>query len=116
MKVAFIEAADAALDFAGTYTMQDADATGKDITLNKHKFVSWSLTDTDRNAYDWEAADQDWEGLRMATYAAMVHSMDREIGRLLATLDELGIADDTLVLFLSDNGGCAKEHGSHDVN
>lgn len=47
VKVAFIEAADAALDFAGTYTMQDADATGNDISLNKHKFVSWSLTDTE---------------------------------------------------------------------
>ncbi len=76
---------------------------------------AWALTDTDRNAYDWEAADQDWEDLRMATYAAMVHSMDREIGRLLATLDELGIADDTLVLFLSDNGGCAEEPGGRDT-
>lgn len=45
IKVAFVEAADAATAFSGTYTMQDADATGKDITLDQHQFVSWSLTD-----------------------------------------------------------------------
>ncbi|MFP8871521.1 MAG: sulfatase-like hydrolase/transferase [Myxococcota bacterium] len=38
-------------------------------------------------------------------YAAMVDSMDQAIGKILATLDEEGIADDTIVLFLSDNGG-----------
>lgn len=40
-----------------------------------------------------------------ARYAAMVHSLDQNIGRLLAKLDELGVADNTLVLFFSDNGG-----------
>ena len=39
-----------------------------------------------------------------AAYAAMITRMDRDVGRLLDTLDELGIADDTLVLFTSDNG------------
>lgn len=38
-------------------------------------------------------------------YAAMVDSMDQAIGQILATLDEEGIADDTIVVFLSDNGG-----------
>jgi len=38
-------------------------------------------------------------------YAAMVHSLDENIGRVLAKLDQLGIADDTLVVFTSDNGG-----------
>jgi arylsulfatase A-like enzyme len=40
-----------------------------------------------------------------ASYAAMVETMDANVGRLLARLDELGIADDTFVLFTSDNGG-----------
>ncbi len=40
-----------------------------------------------------------------ATYAAMVHSVDDAVGRVLDTLDELGIADRTLVIFSSDNGG-----------
>ncbi|MGH9673261.1 MAG: sulfatase [Bryobacteraceae bacterium] len=42
---------------------------------------------------------------RNATYAAMVHSLDENIGRVLAKLDERGLARDTVVLFTSDNGG-----------
>ena len=39
------------------------------------------------------------------TYAAMIETMDTNVGRLMAKLDELGIADNTLILFTSDNGG-----------
>ncbi|MBJ18423.1 MAG: sulfatase-like hydrolase/transferase [bacterium] len=39
------------------------------------------------------------------TYAAMVDEMDQQIGLILDALDEQGIADDTIVLFFSDNGG-----------
>lgn len=42
----------------------------------------------------------------MATYAAMIDRMDRNIGRLLGKLEETGSADNTLILFLSDNGAC----------
>ena len=42
-----------------------------------------------------------------ATYAAMVETADRSLARLLAALDRLELADDTLVLFTSDNGGLA---------
>ncbi len=38
-------------------------------------------------------------------YAAMVDSMDQAVNKILTTLDEEGIADDTIVLFFSDNGG-----------
>ena len=38
-------------------------------------------------------------------YAAMIETMDTNVGRLMAKLDELGIADNTLILFTSDNGG-----------
>ena len=41
------------------------------------------------------------------TYSAMVTNMDRGIGRILETLEELGIEDNTLVLFHSDNGAGA---------
>jgi len=40
-----------------------------------------------------------------ATYAAMVEAMDQNVGRLLRTLDSLGVAENTLVVFTSDNGG-----------
>jgi len=39
-----------------------------------------------------------------ATYAGMISRMDRSIGRILDLLDELGLSEDTLVLFSSDNG------------
>ena len=40
-------------------------------------------------------------------YAAMVENLDTNIGRLLGALDEAGLAEDTLVVFTSDNGGLA---------
>ena len=57
--------------------------------------TEWSsLTDAERAR----------ESRRMQIYAAMVDIMDEQIGRVLAYLDEQGIADDTVVLFMSDNG------------
>ncbi len=49
----------------------------------------------------------DWRrgGRQKPEYAAMVTAMDREIGRVLAELARKGIAEDTLVWFVSDNGG-----------
>ena len=44
-------------------------------------------------------------------YAAVVDGMDQAIGRVLQALDDEGIADDTLVLFFSDNGGAAYSYG-----
>lgn len=41
-------------------------------------------------------------------YAAMIEHMDHNIGRLMDTLDTLGLTENTLVLFTSDNGGCYK--------
>lgn len=45
---------------------------------------------------------------RMAIYAAMVTCMDRNIGRVVADLQKHGEAENTLILFLSDNGACAE--------
>ena len=49
-------------------------------------------------------------------YAAMIESVDENIGRLLAKLDEHGIADNTLVIFTSDNGGLSTAEGSPTCN
>jgi arylsulfatase A-like enzyme len=49
-------------------------------------------------------------------YAAMVENLDWNIGRLLAVLDEKGLADDTVVIFTSDNGGLATSEGSPTCN
>lgn len=49
--------------------------------------------------------EKDFEDLRMAIFAAMVDRMDQAIGRVLATLKALGQDQNTLIMFLSDNGG-----------
>lgn len=74
----------------------------------------WKLSPTDSKSYEWSGANQDWEDLRRATYAAMVDRMDQNIGRVLAALKEFGIEDNTVVMFLSDNGGCTEEPGGRD--
>ena len=47
-------------------------------------------------------------------YAAMVSSMDNSVGRVLKRLEQHGIADNTLVIFTSDNGGLTQRYGKHD--
>jgi arylsulfatase A-like enzyme len=44
-------------------------------------------------------------GHRHPTYAAMIEAMDQGVGQIMATLDRLGLAEDTIVIFFSDNGG-----------
>ena len=85
----------------------------------------WKLSEPDPQVsqlpYDYAVTP--WEKLstptrekrRMEVYAAMVDSMDQGIGRVLAALERTGISDDTLVVFLSDNGGCASHSGYHDA-
>ena len=46
--------------------------------------------------------------MRMAIYAAMVDRMDQNIGRMTADLRARGELDNTLIMFLSDNGACAE--------
>ena len=46
-----------------------------------------------------------------AVYAAMVEAMDQAVGKVLKTLDDLGLAEDTLVIFTSDNGGLSTSEG-----
>ena len=51
-----------------------------------------------------------------ATYAAMITRLDREIGRLLALVDELGLRENTLVIFTSDNGPLYDRLGGTDTD
>lgn len=61
---------------------------------------------------DWdEEPDQAWQARCMEVYAAMIFSMDRAIGRVVDELERTGRLDNTLILFLHDNGGCAEEYG-----
>lgn len=47
---------------------------------------------------------------RMATFAAMVDIMDSSIGKILSALDEMGELENTIIMFMSDNGACAEWH------
>ncbi len=53
-------------------------------------------------------ARREFQAAKMAVHAAMIDRMDREIGRLLDQVRAMGAEDDTLVLFLSDNGASAE--------
>jgi len=62
--------------------------------------VSWdSLTDEQK----------EFQPIKMVIHAAMIHRMDIEIGRVLDQLKTMGVFDDTLIFFLSDNGASAEQ-------
>jgi arylsulfatase A-like enzyme len=63
-------------------------------------------------AGDWDKVDHpEWESRCMEVYAAMIDSMDQGIGQLVQTLREQNILDNTLILFMQDNGGCQETVG-----
>lgn len=68
------------------------------------------LTNRDSTQPAWDdTPDKAWQERRMEVYAAQVDSMDQGIGRILDALEESGELENTLILFLSDNGACAEE-------
>ena len=67
------------------------------LSPRDHEVPAWDSLD---------AAQQEWESLRIATYAAIIDRMDQNIGRILDCLDATGERDNTLIIFASDNGGC----------
>lgn len=70
----------------------------------------WALTPRDPRVPAWENADDKaWEMRRMAVYAAMIDRLDQGIGRILDSVEKAGVAENTLIIFMSDNGGNAEE-------
>ena len=63
------------------------------------------MTTARRATSDKPAAIFHYDGGTLATYAAIVRRLDEQVGQVLAALDQLGLAEDTLVVFTSDNGG-----------
>ena len=57
---------------------------------------------------DKVVTEENWMERDAETYVAMLEDLDTEVGRLLATLDTLEIADNTVVVFVSDNGGLSE--------
>ena len=70
---------------------------------------AWELSP---QADDWDkVTHKDWESRNMEVYAAMIDSMDQGIGRIVAEVERQGRLENTLILFLQDNGGCAEGYG-----
>lgn len=68
---------------------------------------NWPLSPRDEEAIPWEdVEDKDNMDRRMAVYAAQIYRMDIGVGDILKKLKEIGKDENTLVLFLSDNGAC----------
>jgi arylsulfatase A-like enzyme len=66
---------------------------------------NWPLSPRDEGLPPWEdAPHREWEDHRMAVYAAQVYSMDLGIGRVIGAVEKKGELDNTLIIFLSDNG------------
>jgi arylsulfatase A-like enzyme len=63
----------------------------------------------------WEKlgpAIRSWEARRMAAYAALIDRVDQEIGRLVSNLSAKGELENTIIVFLSDNGACPYDRKS----
>ena len=69
----------------------------------------WPLSEAPGSWQD--VADPAFEQRCMEVYAAMVDSMDQGIGRIVTALRESGQFENTLILYLQDNGGCAEPYG-----
>jgi arylsulfatase len=71
---------------------------------------AWPLSGVDPGAADWDAVkDKETMDLKMAVYAAQIDRMDRGIGRVVAALKAKGLFENTLVMFLSDNGASSEK-------
>jgi arylsulfatase len=67
------------------------------------------MTPRDPQTWPWaNEKNKQLMDLKMAVYAAQIERMDYGIGRVLDKIKEIGAEENTLVLFLSDNGGCAE--------
>ena len=70
---------------------------------------SWDVTPL---VGDWAGFEEkEWEARCMEVYAAMIDRMDQGIGRIVETLRQTGELDNTLILFMQDNGGCQETIG-----
>lgn len=72
----------------------------------------WSLSKRDSSVRDWSSLSdsaKSYQKSLMEVYAAMVDRMDQNIGRVMAKLRETGQDQNTLVLFVSDNGAIDKD-------
>ena len=72
----------------------------------------WGLTQRDPRVPAWELASfHDWEQRRMEVYAAQIDKLDENVGKIVGKLRQMGILDNTIICFMSDNGVNFEEMG-----
>ncbi|WP_207534154.1 arylsulfatase [Desertivirga arenae] len=72
------------------------------------------LSPPDDAQLSWDKnLDKDWDARAMAVHAAMIDAMDQGIGRILRTLKETGELENTLIVFLSDNGASPEDASAY---
>jgi len=79
---------------------------------------TWRLSNRDGKVEPWEqmtAEEKKFLEPLMETYAAMVDRLDQNVGRLIRHLEQKKELDNTLILFLSDNGACPYQRLNGDV-
>ena len=94
---------DHAVDF-----IERVGPTGQPLFLSLHYTAPhwpWETRDDESLAATLGNGIVHLNGGNIHTYQRMIHHMDEGIGRVLATLQRLGLADNTLLVFTSDNGG-----------
>ncbi len=89
----------------------DAIRTARFNKLQKLGIISKAAVLTERGVSipAWENAPmKDWQVRKMEVYAAMIDIMDQGIGKIISTLEQKGILDNTVIFYMHDNGGCAE--------
>lgn len=71
----------------------------------------WELSKAPQAWENVDEATREWDIRCMEVYAAMIDSMDQGIGRIVESLKTTGQLENTLILYLHDNGGCAEAFG-----
>ncbi len=70
----------------------------------------WKLSP--RDAEPWkDAKNKKWDIRNMEVYAAMVDRLDQGLGSVIGALEKRKMLDNTLIMFIADNGGCAEGMG-----
>jgi arylsulfatase len=91
--------------------MKHLRVVARDTHLSpRSQYTNYGETVTAANPA-WDSLPEDRRAdlaMRMAIYAAMVDRMDQNIGRVTADLRAKGELDNTLIMFLSDNGACSE--------
>ena len=70
----------------------------------------WKLSNRDAEAWK-DAKNKEWEIRLMEVYAAMVDRLDQGLGNVIGALEKRKMLDNTLIMFIADNGGCAEGMG-----